>query len=122
MKADVKIVTINGIEYVPKDTIAGPVIDPDSNYVIIRTYSAGIHTGYLKGRIGKEVVLENARRIHYWNGAASLSQMAVDGVSKPRDCRFSVIVPEITLTEAIEIIPCTTKAKTVIEGVPEWKI
>lgn len=90
-------------------------------YVIIRTYSAGVHAGLLVSRKGKEVVLKNSRRIWYWKGAASLSQLAVDGVNCPSECKFSIVVPEITLTEAIEIIDCTPLAKTNIESVPVWK-
>lgn len=92
-----------------------------TQWVIIRTYSAGVHFGVLKRREGKEVELTNARRIWYWDGAASLSQMAVDGVSKPENCKFSVVTPIIILTEAIEIIACTEKAVKSINGVKEWK-
>ena len=109
-----KTITLNGKTYVEKS-------EDITQYSIIRTYSAGVHFGVVKSREGKEVVLTDARRIWYWEGAASLSQMAVDGVSKPKNCKFSVTVPEITLTEAIEIIPCTRKAATCILGVPEWK-
>lgn len=91
------------------------------NKVIVRTYSAGVHYGTLKKRSGKEVILTNSRRLWYWDGAASLSQMAVDGVSVPSNCKFTVRVPEITLTEAIEIIPCSSSAVKSIEAVPEWK-
>jgi hypothetical protein len=89
-------------------------------YVIVRTYYAGVHAGVLKSREGKEVVLTDARRIWYWDGAASLSQLAVDGTSKPNNCKFPVAVPEILLTEAIEIIPATDKARASIAGVPVW--
>jgi hypothetical protein len=89
--------------------------------VIVRTYSAGVHYGTLQARNGKEAVLSNARRIWHWKGAASLSQLAISGVSCPSECIFSVRVPEITLTEAIEIIPCTKEAVKNIEAVPEWK-
>lgn len=106
---------VNGKVYIEKQ----PELTQD--YVIIRTYSAGVHAGYLKSRNGKEVVLNNSRRIWYWDGAASLSQMAVDGVSKPENCKFAVVLPEIILTEAIEIILCTEKAKLCIEAVKEWK-
>lgn len=115
-KIQVDEVVIDGETYVKKGGTS-PLAD---NYVIIRTYSAGVHAGELASRDGKEVVLNNARRIWYWDGAASLSQMAVDGVSKPDNCKFSVEVPEITLTEAIEILPCTTKAQKNIKGVPLW--
>jgi len=107
-------ITINGERYVKAQ-------EEITEWVLIRTYSAGVHFGVLKRRDGKEVELTTARRIWYWNGAATLSQMAVDGVSKPDDCKFSVPVPIITLTEAIEIIPCTDKAVKSINGVPEWK-
>lgn len=92
-----------------------------SQYVIVRTYSAGVHAGTLVSRKGKEVVLKNARRLWYWDGAASLSELAVRGVSKPGNCKFPAIVSEITLTEAIEIIPCTKEAQKIIQEVPEWK-
>jgi len=95
--------------------------NPITEYSIIRTYSAGVHFGKVVKREGKEVELVDARRIWYWEGAASLSQMAVDGVSKPSKCKFSVTVPKIVLTEAIEIIPCTEKATKCILAVPEWK-
>lgn len=89
--------------------------------VIVRTYSAGVHYGELTKRDGGEVTLANSRRLWHWSGAASLSQMAVDGVSKPKDCRFSVPVPEICVLGAIEIIPCTDAAIANIEAVHEWR-
>lgn len=90
-------------------------------YVIVRTQSAGVHAGTLKSRDGKEVVLTGARRIWFWNGAATLSQLAVDGTSKPDKCKFPAEVPEILLTEAIEVIPTTEKARDSIAGVKVWK-
>ncbi|MCK4328755.1 hypothetical protein KAX02_02825 [candidate division WOR-3 bacterium] len=68
-----------------------------------------------------EVELKNARRIWYWDGAASLSQLAMEGVSKPESCKFPCEVTKITLTEAIEIIPCTQKAIDSIRSVKIWK-
>lgn len=107
-------IIVNGERYVK-------AAEETTEWVLIRTYSAGVHFGVLQRRDGKEVELTQARRIWYWDGAASLSQMAVDGVSNPNNCKFSVPVPSITLTEAIEIIPCTAKAVKIINGVPEWK-
>lgn len=89
-------------------------------YVIVRTYSAGCFAGYLEKRKGKVVTLSNARRLWYWSGAASLSQLAVDGTSKPKDCKFPVAVTSIDLTEAIEIIDTTETARLSIESVPVW--
>lgn len=90
-------------------------------YKIIRTQSAGVFAGTLVFREGKEVTLINARRIWYWKGAASLSQLAVDGTSDPRNCKFPAPVPRIILTEAIEIIDVTMKARKSIESVAPWE-
>lgn len=85
-------------------------------YVVVRTYSAGVHVGELKSRKGKEVVLVNARRLWKWCGAFTLSEVAVDGIkdkSKP-----SVSVPEILLTEAIEVIKTTLGAEKSLREFP----
>ena len=119
-KTNINELEVNGIIYVPKSATENKLYGDD--YVLIRTFSAGVHFGKLMAQNGKEVVLSNSRRVYYWDGACSLSQMAVDGVSKPDNCKFSVIVPEITLTEAIEIIPITEKAFNNLYSVLEWKI
>lgn len=94
----------------------------DRKYVIVRTYSAGVFAGNLQSRKGKEVRLTNARRLWYWTGAASLSQMAQEGTSSPSTCKFPCPVDSIVLTEAIEIINTTYAAEKSIKGVPIWKI
>ena len=90
--------------------------------VIIRAKNAGVFYGTLANKEGNEVVLKDCRRIWYWDGAASLSELAVSGVTKPKDCKFSVVVPSITILEVIEIIPCTPEAIENIEAVPVWKM
>lgn len=92
------------------------------DYIICRTYSAGVFAGTLVSKEGKEVTLSNARRLWYWDGAASLSQLSIDGVSKPKNCRFPEEISEVILTEVIELLPCTEKAKTSIAGVNPWKM
>lgn len=92
-----------------------------NQYCIVRTERAGAFAGIVKERNGAEVTLTDVRRLWYWAGAASLSQLAVSGTSRPRDCKFTVIVPEMTVLGAIEIIPCTEEAETSIKGVKEWK-
>lgn len=90
-------------------------------YVIVRTYSAGVFAGYLNKKKGKEVELINARRLWYWKGAASLSQLAMEGVKNPTECKFPCEVSKIFLTEAIEILEVTNIAKKSIDSVPVWK-
>ena len=94
----------------------------ENKYCIVRCDRAGVFAGIVKSRNGREVVLTDARRLWYWDGAASISQLAVDGTTKPRGCKFTVPVQEIALLEAIEVIPCTEKAEASIRGVAEWKM
>ena len=90
-------------------------------YVIVRTNSAGVFAGTLVSRHGQEVVLINARRIWYWAGAATLSQLAVEGTSNPDACKFPCEVPRVELLEAIEILDVTAAAQKSIKAVPVWR-
>ena len=115
-------IEINGVKYVQKSSIQGvPEIDP-AKAVIVRCESAGVFLGYLEesNLADGTAKLRNARRLWYWSGAASLSQLAVDGTSKPKDCKFPVAVPEISLARVIEIIPCTSKAVQSLNSVNIW--
>lgn len=118
-----KEININGTIYVPKDSVAVEYAEnfAGMEYCMVRTYSAGVFAGYIESRNGKEAVLRNARRIWYWDGAASLSQLATDGTSKPENCKFPCTVDKVILTEVIEIIPITAKAKASIDSVKVWE-
>lgn len=122
METEVKEITINGTAYVPKGCSKQTADSLDGmKYAIVRTYSAGVFAGYVEKREGKEVVMRNVRRLWYWSGAASLSQLAVDGTSKPKECKFPVAVDRIELTEAIEILAVTKEAKKSLESVAVWE-
>jgi len=108
-------VIIDGIEYVPKES------KQKMEYVIVRTYSAGVLAGYLESKNGQQVVLRQARRIWYWDGAASLSQLAMEGTSKPQNCKFPCEVDRVELLQVIEILDCTEKAQKNISEVTIWK-
>ena len=90
-------------------------------YILVRTHSAGVFVGNLKSKKGNEVILTKARRLWYWDGASSLSQLAMEGVTRPENCKFPCEVNEVTLLNVIEIIPMTEKARKNIAGVPIWK-
>jgi len=90
-------------------------------YKIVRTYSAGVFAGYIESRTGREVVMTNARRLWMWSGAASLSQLAIEGTKNPESCKFPCEVARVELLEVIEIIDCTEKAEKSIKEVPIWK-
>lgn len=87
---------------------------------IVRTYSAGVFYGTVESRKGQEAVITNARRLWYWKGAASLSEMAVRGVKSPEACKFAVPVERVTLLQVIEILDTTAEARASIEGVRPW--
>ena len=88
--------------------------------VIVRADRAGVFFGEIKERRGSEVDMTNVRRLWYWDGAASLSQLAVDGTSNPNECKFTCVVPEMTILGVIEITPCSDKAVKSINSVNTW--
>jgi len=91
------------------------------NYHIVRTYSAGVFAGEIVSRKGQEVTMINARRIWKLDGAASLSQLAMEGTKNPSGCQFPCAVERVELLQAIEIIPCTESARKSIQAVPTWQ-
>ena len=107
-----KTVVIDGKVYL-EELCTGPI-------TLVRTHSAGVHFGTLDSRNGKEVVLKNARRLWSWVGACSLHQVAIDGVQLSGS-KISVAVPEITLTEAIEVIPMSPAAGKQLMEAASWK-
>jgi hypothetical protein len=110
--SDNDVIKNNGVKYKKFSELG--------RYVICRTYSAGVFAGYLSKQDGQKVVLNDARRIWFWSGAASLSELAMHGTSKPSECKFPCTVSQIELLEAIEILDVSEKAKKSIENVPVW--
>lgn len=117
-------VFIGGMEYTPKDSNKLAYSCDKLPYVLVRTNSAGVHVGFLKRKestlAGVEVTLLQSRNIWYWKGAAGLSQLAMEGVKNPDECKFTMEVESRELI-AIEIIPITEKAQINIGKVAIWK-
>jgi hypothetical protein len=91
-----------------------------SNVVLVRTYSAGVHVGTPVGKLkGRELTLKNAHRIWRWQGANKLHEMSQAGASTTSFTRVSEAVPTITLTEVIEVIPCSVAAAKNLTS-PRW--
>lgn len=95
--------------------------DLRGKYVIVRGDRSGVFAGILKDRVGREVELTECRRLWYWEGACSISEIAVNGVSKPNECKFTVVVDEIQIIDTIEVLLTTEKAEKNIKGVRVWK-
>jgi hypothetical protein len=121
--SEISLIKINEVEYVRADSVVNQTANKydGMKYVICRTYSAGVFAGYLESRNGQEVVMRKARRLWYWQGAASLSQAATDGFSKPDACKFPCEVDRVELLNTIEIIDCTLKAQASIASVKTWQ-
>jgi hypothetical protein len=92
------------------------------NWIIVRTQNAGVFCGIRESidDVTRKVVLKEARRLWYWDGAASLSELSQKGVSKPQNCKFPAEVPIVTLYEVIEILQVSEKAVQSIQSVPVW--
>ena len=117
-----KVISIDGVNYVKESDIKKSAETLDGmKYVIIRTQNAGVFAGYLKERNGESVTLKNARRLWYWSGACSLSQLAMEGTKNSGDCKFPCEVDTIDLTQVIEIIDCTEDARLSIKSVAIWQ-
>lgn len=115
-------VTINNRVFVPKDSIEKAEELDGMPYQIVRTQSAGVFAGYVENRNGQEVTIRRARRLWYWDGAASLSQLAMEGIKKPETCKFPCEIEKVLVTQAIELIDCTEKAKQSIQAVKVWQM
>jgi hypothetical protein len=120
-----KTIAIDGIEYIQKEETKEEIIPCVKNiigsYSIVRTYSAGVFAGIIIKLEGQEGVMKNARRLWYWKGAASLSQLTMEGVKYPDECKFPCEVDQVLLTQVIEVLLCTKQAIESINSVPVWK-
>ena len=88
--------------------------------VCVRSRDAGVFVGMLAGRSGDEVALLDARRIWYWDGAASLSELSQLGPSRPENCKFPAAVPEALILGVCEVLPVSEVAAEAIAAVPPW--
>lgn len=94
-------------------------------FVIARGYKSGVHAGYLAGETNGRITLIDSRRIWYWSGAASLSEIAVYGCNpdKSDDCKFAAKVARLELlsSDISELIHCQPAGQKMIENQPEWR-
>jgi hypothetical protein len=94
----------------------------NDKYVIVRSVAAGVFFGKIKSRDGNNVIMDSARRLWYWKGAASLSQLATEGPKNPGECKFSVVTNGHEVLNICEIIPVTEAAEKEIKVVNVWKM
>ena len=92
-----------------------------NKYVIVRADRAGVFFGKFQEKNGQEVSMSEVRKLHYWDGAAAVEEIAMIGSKEPNNCRFTVTVPSMTIDGVCQIIPCTEESVSVIKSVKEWK-
>lgn len=90
--------------------------------VIVRGSHSGVFFGTLEREDGQRVEMRNVQNIWYWSGAATLLQLAAEGVKNPKECKFSRPVNFLVILDAVEIIPCTNEADANIESVEIWRV
>ena len=88
---------------------------------IVRTNRAGVFFGEIKHKEGNEVTMTDVRKVWYWDGACAVEELATNGTTCPDNCKLTVTVKEMTVMDAIQIIPCTDKAAKSLDKVKEWK-
>lgn len=93
----------------------------NEKYYIVRGDRSGVFAGNIVKREGQEVTMTNVRRLWYWDGACSISELAFSGTARPNNCKFTVTLEELTLTDCIEVIPCTDIAEKSIKDVKVWE-
>jgi len=86
---------------------------------IIRTYASGVHFGTLTAQSGRQVELKDSRRLWKWHAkdGISLSEVAMTGIDQSKS-RICAVVDEMTITDALEIIPAKSNAIESIETAP----
>jgi hypothetical protein len=118
----VNVISIDGVNYVKEGDVKQVAEKFDGmKYVMVRTQNAGVFAGYLSDKTGETVILKQARRMWYWAGACSLSQLAMEGTKKAGECKFPCEVDTIELSQVIEIADCTEEARLSIKSVSVWK-
>ncbi len=95
---------------------AAPVAHPAlGKYCVIRTFAAGVHAGIVQSVSGSDVHLKDSRRIWKWAKAFTLSEVATAGIAV-EGSRIGCVLPDLFLTSAIEIIPCSEESRKAIEA------
>ena len=90
-------------------------------YVIVRSHLAGVFFGILSEKNGTELTLTNARKFYYYSGANTVEDIADKGALNVKNCKVTIEVEEIVISDFVQILPCTEKAVEQIKTIPAWK-
>ena len=121
MNKELQEIVLDGVKYIKKGSTQEEAEKFNGlNYVIIRGSDSGVFAGYLKKEEGRRIELLKSTRLWYWDGAATLHELALSGTKLPQHCKFTVEVQEIIILDVIEIIHCTENARKSIYEVTKW--
>ena len=90
-------------------------------YYIVRADRAGVFFGKIKEKTNESVTMTEVRKLFYWDGACAVEEIALRGVQKPNNCKFTVTIDEMEIADPIQIIPCTEDAVKSIKDVIVWQ-
>ena len=117
-----KTITIDDEKYIRESDVQQGQGVTNTNgmvYAIVCCERSGIFAGYIESQGVYQISLVNARRIKYWSGAASITQLALQGTGKPNDCLFS-LTHDVALLDVCSITNCTEKGMKSIQAVKDW--
>ena len=80
-------------------------------YVVVRTYSAGVHAGTLVRQDKEVVLLSESRRLWSWKAKQGVALSGVAQFGLVNGCKIDAINSLIRLTNAIEVIETSTEAR-----------
>lgn len=89
--------------------------------VLVRGNRSGVFFGTLVYQNGAEVKLYNCRKLYYWDGACAVEELSLNGTANPENCKFTVFVDSLIVSDMIQMILCTEISINSIESVKEWK-
>jgi len=86
-------------------------------YVLTRSYASGVRVGFLKSYDPetRHAYLTETRRLFYWEGAFTLDTVAMNGI---KGGKMPMEIPEIMLSDVLEIIQCSEKAAKNLKNFP----
>lgn len=93
-----------------------------NNYCVVRGDRSGVFFGIVKSIDGQMVEMEKVRKLYYWDGAFAVEGLAEYGVTNPENCKFTVVVDSLIITDAIQYLLCSEKSIKSLSGVPVWKV
>jgi hypothetical protein len=89
--------------------------------IIARIDRAGVFHGTLAAKDAETTTMTDVRRIYYWRGALSVTDMSVTGVKAGSKVTVPAKRVEFETAKVIELIECTDKASKSIESIEPWK-